>query len=147
MKKSLFVCVVLTLLLCFSCGVAADAAIYDYGTTRDCNYSVYVATPDGGVNLREAPTTDAYIITTIPDFVQLQITMESTNGNGWGYTCYNGDYGWVALSQVSQTFPVKQTSYDVVITGSSVNHREGPYTSYYSYGTIPYGTKVHIEAT
>ena len=27
MKKSLFVCVVLTLLLCFSCGVAADALL------------------------------------------------------------------------------------------------------------------------
>lgn len=148
MKKSLFVVVVLALILCFGTGVMADAAIYDYGTTRDCDYSVYVATVDGGVNLREAPTTESGILCLIPDFVQLQITMESTNGNGWGYTNYNGYHGWVALSQVSEYFPISQTSYDVSVTAADgVNLREGPYTSYNKIANIPHGTVLHVGAT
>ena len=34
-----------------------------------------------------------------------------------------------------------------MITGSSVNLREGPYTTYGTYGTIPYGTEVYVEGT
>lgn len=148
MKKILFVVLVLALMCCFSCGVMADAAIYDYGTTRDCDYSVYVATVDGGVNLREAPTTESAILCLIPDFVQLRITMESTNGNGWGYTNYNGYHGWVALSQVSEYYPVSETSYDVSVTATDgVNLREGPYTSYGKLTNIPHATVLHVEAT
>ena len=148
MKKTLFTVLVLALICCFSCGVTADAAIYDYGTTRDCDYSVYVATVDGGVNLREAPTTESAILCLIPDFVQLRITMESTNGNGWGYTNYNGYHGWVALSQVSEYYPITETSYDVSVTASDgVNLREGPYTSYGKLTNIPHATVLHVEAT
>lgn len=150
MNKSLLVAVIFALILCFSCGVMADAAIYDYsyGTVTDCSYDVFVATVDGGVNLREAPTTESGIICTIADFEQLHISQESSNGKGWGYTSYNGKSGWVALSQVSEYFPIKQTSYDVVVNAKSgLNLREGPYTTYDSYRDVPYGTLVHVGAT
>lgn len=150
MKRSLLITIIFALLLCFSSGVLADAAIYDYefGTVTGCDYNVYVATPDGGVNLREAPTTESRILCKIPDFIALNITQESDNGKGWGYTSYNGYYGWVALSQVSVNYPIKQASSDVVVTAKSgLNLREGPYTSYDSYCNIPYGTLVHVNAT
>ena len=148
MKKSLFTVIVLVLILCFGTGVMADAAIYDYGNTRDCDYNVYVATVDGGVNLREAPTTDSWILCLIPDFIQLRITMESTNGNGWGYTNYNGYYGWVALSQVSEYYPITETSYDVSVTAADgANLREGPYTSYGKITNIPHAAVLRVEAT
>lgn len=150
MKRSLFVVVVFALLFCFSGGVFADAAIYDYnyGTVTDCSYDVYVATVDGGVNLREAPTTESAIICTIPDFVQLHISAESSAGNGWGYTTYNGYSGWVALSQVSDHYPVSEASYYVSVTAADgVNHRDGPYTSYALLANIPYGTELYVDAT
>ncbi|MBR5329564.1 MAG: SH3 domain-containing protein [Firmicutes bacterium] len=150
MKRSLLITIIFALLLCFSSGVLADAAIYDYdfGTVTGCDYGTYVATPDGGVNLREAPTTQAPVLCTIPDFVYLQITQESDMGKGWGYTCYNGYYGWVALSQTSINYPIKEVSYDVVVTAKSgLNLREGPYTTYGSYDNVPYGTLVHVYGT
>ena len=81
------------------------------------------------MNLRVEPTTEAAILCTIPDFVCLHITMETSNG--WGYTDYNGNYGWVALNQLSKSYPIKSVSMNVKVTASDgVNLREGPYTSY-----------------
>ena len=129
MKKTFFLSLLCLFLLAFSGGVLADAAVYDWEVSEDCNYDAYVSTVDGGVNLRVEPTTEAAILCTIPDFVCLHITMETSNG--WGFTEYNGDYGWVALSQLSKSYPIKSVSINVKVTASDgVNLREGPYTSY-----------------
>lgn len=129
MKKTFFLSLLCLLLLAFSGGVLADAAVYDWEIAQDCNYDAYVSTVDGGVNLRAEPSTQAAILCSIPDFVCLHISMESTNG--WGYTSYNGDYGWVALNQLSKSYPIKSVSMNVKVTASDgVNLREGPYTSY-----------------
>ena len=129
MKKTFFLSLLCLFLLAFSGGVLADAAVYDWEVSEECNYDAYVSTVDGGVNLRVEPTTEAAILCTIPDFVCLHITMETSNG--WGFTEYNGDYGWVALSQLSKSYPIKSVSINVKVTASDgVNLREGPYTSY-----------------
>lgn len=129
MKKTFFLSLLCLLLLAFSGGVLADAAVYDWEIAQDCNYDAYVSTVDGGVNLRAEPSTQAAILCSIPDFVCLHISMESTNG--WGYTSYNGNYGWVALNQLSKSYPIKSVSMNVKVTASDgVNLREGPYTSY-----------------
>ena len=129
MKKTFFLSLFCLFLLAFSGGVLADAAVYDWEVSEDCNYDAYVSTVDGGVNLRVEPTTESSILCTIPDFVCLRITMETSNG--WGFTEYNGDYGWVALSQLSKSYPIKSVSINVKVTASDgVNLREGPYTSY-----------------
>ena len=79
----------------------ADAATYDI---ENVDYYVYVATPDGGLNMRYGPGTeyDKVMAERIPDGVMLHIEMKSGN---WGYTSYNGNYGWVALKQTSATPP------------------------------------------
>ena len=129
MKKTFFLSLLCLFLLAFSGGVLADAAVYDWEVSEDCNYDAYVSTVDGGVNLRVEPTTESSILCTIPDFVCLHITMESNNG--WGYTDYNGNYGWVALNQLSKSYPIKSVSMNVKVSASDgVNLREGPYTSY-----------------
>lgn len=129
MKKTFFFSLLCLLLLAFSAGVAADAAVYDWEVAESCSYEAYVSTVDGGVNLRVEPTTESAILCTIPDFVCLHITQETSNG--WGFTEYNGDYGWVALSQLSRSYPIKSVSINVKVTASDgVNLREGPYTSY-----------------
>jgi len=68
------------------------------------DYYVYVATPDGGLNLRHGPGTnyDKAMDGRIPDGVRLYISY--TSGN-WGFTSYNGYQGWVALKQTSATPP------------------------------------------
>lgn len=131
MKKTMFFCLLCVLLLGFSIGVSADAALYtdEDVTVKACDYDAYVSTVDGGVNLREEPTTKAPVIVTIPDFYSLHI--ESESSNGWGYTSYQGAHGWVALNQLSKSYPIKSVSMTVRVTASDgVNLREGPYTSY-----------------
>lgn len=129
MKKTVFLTLLCVLLLCFSGGVFADAAVYDWDVSRECSYDAYVSTVDGGVNLREEPTVAASILCTIPDFVCLHISRESTDG--WGFTSYDGVSGWVALSQLSESYPVESVLMNVKVTAADgVNLREGPYTSY-----------------
>lgn len=128
MKKGFVLCVVL-LLLSFGAGVSADVGVYDWEISRECDYDRYVATTDGGVNLRTEPSTNGAILCTVPDFVMLHISSESTDG--WGYTNYNGEYGWVALSQLSSSYPTSETNRTVVVSASDgVNLREGPDVSY-----------------
>lgn len=81
--------------------VLADAITYD---VKDAGYYVYVATPDGGLNMRYGPGTEYGKVTEnrIPDGVRLYIG--SVSGN-WGYTSYNGNEGWVALRQTTKTPP------------------------------------------
>lgn len=101
--KKIFLILSLMLILITGSNVTAfaDAITYDM---EEAGYYVYVATPDGGLNMRHGPGTDYAKVMDerIPDGVRLYIGYTSDN---WGYTSYNGNDGWVALRQTSTTPP------------------------------------------
>ena len=102
MKKFLTFGMVVVLLFLTIVPAFADAASYPI---EPADFYVYVATPDGGLNMRSGPGVEypRVIDHTIPDGVRLHITATSDN---WGHTEYNGEYGWVALKQTSEKPPV-----------------------------------------
>lgn len=107
MKKIiLFLNVMLILLLGTGTAALADAITYDM---EEAGYYVYVATPDGGLNMRYGPGTeyDRVMNYRIPDGVKLYIGY--TSGN-WGLTSYDGNEGWVALKQTTTTPPAPKTT-------------------------------------
>ena len=81
------------------------------------DYDVIVTAPDGGVNLRSGPGTeyDKLLSNMIPNDIILHVQKEAqaSNGNYWGYTNYNGTYGWIALTQVNVL--ESQTLFDEII--------------------------------
>lgn len=91
-----------------SCPVSAraDAASYWYEEGA-VDYYVEITAPDGGANLRLGPGVKYQILLDglMPNGTVLHVSSESmaSNGNYWGYTEYNGIYGWVALTQVTVT--------------------------------------------
>ena len=107
MKKKRKCCMLLILvLLCCSAQIIwADAAVDGY-SQEAVDYDVQVSAPDGGVNIRYGPGVeyDRLIDSMIPNGVILHVTSQAqaSNGNYWGYTYYNGIYGWIALTQVSR---------------------------------------------
>ena len=100
-KLCLFLSMVMLLIMGSVTTAFADAASYDM---EEAGYYVYVATPDGGLNMRYGPGTDYGKVMKgrIPDGVKLYIGYVSGN---WGYTSYNGYEGWVALKQTSKNPP------------------------------------------
>lgn len=94
--------------------VSADAIVDWYPEEIYVDYQVQVAAPDGGVNFRYGPGVEYNKIFSnmIPNGVILSITQEAqaSNGNYWGYTYYNGQYGWVALTQVARYTPPVPTA-------------------------------------
>lgn len=109
MKKIALVLGVVLLLVGNVTVAFADAASYDI---EPADYYVYVATPDGGLNMRYGPGTeyDKVMPERIPDNVRLYIKYKSGN---WGYTAYNGNDGWVALRQTTTTPPAQPTTQPV----------------------------------
>lgn len=105
MKRTIIIGMIIVLLLSNTIGVFADAASYDM---EKAGYYVYVATPDGGLNIRSGPGTeyDRIMEGRIPDGVRLYI--EYVSGT-WGLTSYNGNHGWVALKQTTPNPPVVPT--------------------------------------
>ncbi len=126
--------------------VWADAIADWYPEEQSVAYDVQVSAPDGGVNLRYAPGVEYDILLDglIPNGTILHVTREAaaSNGNYWGYTVYNGIYGWIALSQVSriEAAPAVQEVYlgggavnynvEVSAPDGGVNLRFGPGTEY-----------------
>lgn len=110
MKKFLTFGIVIMLLFLTIVPAFADAASYPM---EPADFYVYVATPDGGLNLRDGPDVKYAKVMdgTIPDGVRLYI--KYTSGN-WGFTEYNGYHGWVALKQTSDTPPVVSQVQQVV---------------------------------
>lgn len=107
MKKIMLVLnMILILLLGTGTGALADAITYDM---EEAGYYVYVATPDGGLNMRYGPGTEYERVMNyrIPDGVKLYIGY--TSGN-WGLTTYDGNDGWVALKQTTTTPPAPKTT-------------------------------------
>ena len=107
MKKKRKCCMLLILMLLFGSAqtIWADAAV-DWYSQEAVDYDVQVSAPDGGVNIRYGPGVeyDRLIDSMIPNGVILHVTSQAqaSNGNYWGYTYYNGIYGWIALTQVSR---------------------------------------------
>ena len=110
MKKFLTFGIVIMLLFLTIVPAFADAASFPM---EPADFYVYVATPDGGLNLRDGPDVKYAKVMdgTIPDGVRLYI--KYTSGN-WGLTEYNGYSGWVALKQTSDTPPVVSQVQQVV---------------------------------
>ena len=100
--------ILLIIILLFSSQVTfshGDAIVDNYwDKAYDVDYYVIVDAWDGGVNFRYGAGTEYSKITDmILNGNILHITMETIGSNGrtWGYTEWQGNYGWIALSEVS----------------------------------------------
>lgn len=104
-KRKCCMLLILVLLCCSAQIIWADAAV-DWYSQEAVEYDVQVSAPDGGVNIRYGPGVeyDRLVDSMIPNGVILHVTSQAqaSNGNYWGYTYYNGIYGWIALTQVSR---------------------------------------------
>ncbi len=115
--------------------------------------SVSVWTTDG-VNLRDAPSTDGKIITTVEKNTQLERT--GLADNGWSIIDYNGVVCYVDSSFLTETAPTGVTvapvisvtpCSDTVWTTDGVNLRRGPGTTYAIAVTVDKGTKLDRTGT
>ena len=148
MKKTAVILAVVMMVLCIYAPVSlADAIAYD---VEPVNLYVYVATPDGGLNMRVGPGVEYSKVMKerIPDGVQLYITQKS---GSWGYTSYNGNYGWVSLTQTTTKAPKpskEPANYYVYVAtpDGGLNMRVGPGVEYGKVmkERIPDGVKLHI---
>lgn len=104
-KRKCCMLLIFVLLCCSAQIIWADAAV-DWYSQEAVEYDVQVSAPDGGVNIRYGPGVeyDRLMDRMIPNGVILHVTSQAqaSNGNYWGYTYYNGIYGWIALTQVSR---------------------------------------------
>ena len=119
--------------------------------THGNSYDVEVTAPDGGVNMRcgAGVEYDKVLPDMIPNGTVLTITQEAvaSNGNSWGYTNYNGTYGWIALTQVTryqeptEGAPIPHTRY-VINCNESITLRTNPDVNAAEICQIPLGTAV-----
>ena len=87
----------------FSYGDAAVESYWDLA--YQVNYDVYVAAPDGGVNLRNGAGAEYSIMLSglIPNGTKLHVTYaKASNGKKWGQVVYQGQQGWIFLGQTSR---------------------------------------------
>ncbi len=145
-KICLFLALVMMILcMVIPCTVSANDAGY--------LYRVYVCTSDGFLNMREEPTTNAKIITEIPDCVSIDIyTVEGD----WGYgRCdfESGSFGWVYLPGTEMTYQKardkagKATNIECVVNSADgfVNMRHEPTTKLSNVmQTIPNGQELVV---
>lgn len=100
--KKVLVFIISAIIMCsFMVTAFADAMSWN---VEPAQYTVYVLTPDGGLNLRNGPGTEFETVTNqrIPDYTELFIDYTY---NGWGYTNYNDEHGWVYLGQTTREKP------------------------------------------
>ena len=119
--------------------------------TSGTSYDVEVTAPDGGVNMRcgAGVEYDKVLPNMIPNGTVLTVTQEAvaSNGNSWGYTNYNGTYGWIALTQVTkyqeptEGAPIPHTRY-VINCNESITLRTNPDVNAAEICQIPLGTAV-----
>lgn len=118
--------------------------------TSAFNYTVEVSASDGGVNMRSGPGTeyDKVLPEMIPNGTRLGIKQESqaSNGNSWGFTQYNGIWGWIALTQVTSLEPVEGAplveARHVVNCQESITLRSAPDVNSPEICQIPLGAEV-----
>ena len=105
--KKLLLCLSAFLLLLPLCRTAAlaDAVAWDM---EKADYNVWVSASDG-VNLRAGPGTeyDKLLPEAIPTGTKLYVSYVSDR---WGETQYNGQDGWIALSQTTTQAPASTAS-------------------------------------
>ena len=89
--------------------VTSEAAFEEFCqsvSAKEVNYNVEVSAPDGGVNFRWGPGAEYVKLQDdmIPNGTELHVSLEAAaqNGNSWGLAEYDGQYGWIALTQVSK---------------------------------------------
>lgn len=114
-----------------------------------------VTTTGGSLNFRAAAQSGAAVIATIPNGTLLQVI---SRGTGWTNVLYNGQSGYVMTSFLSFLSPSStasptpapassQSQYATVnTTGSSLNLRSGPGTSYKILANIPCGSTVFVTS-
>lgn len=102
-KKLLLAMAAAVLFLLMSISVLASALKLP-DDAWDVSYHVEVSAPDGGVNFRWGPGVEYGRIqeSMIPNGTLLAVSKEAAaqNGNNWGLVEYNGQQGWIALTQV-----------------------------------------------
>lgn len=157
-NKKIYFIVALALIFVFSSvSVWADDAGYDWYDYRDQTGILYIVTaPDGYVNMRMGPGTEYAVRDKISNGEILQAQyMVDTKGNGsfnWLQILYEGEYGWVAMSQISVFKPDTlfddgtKTDYEVEYSGKfSVNLKFGPDDAYETVNIlINNGDIIHI---
>ena len=129
----------------------SDANTYETPVGSSVSYDVEVTAPDGGVNMRcgAGVEYDKVLPDMIPNGTVLTVTQEAvaSNGNSWGYTNYNGTYGWIALTQVTryqeptEGAPIPHTRY-VINCNESITLRTEPDVNATEICQIPLGTAV-----
>ena len=127
-----------------------------YHVPTHVSYDVTAAAPDGQLNIRTGPGVEYQKLrdNPIPNGTVLHIHWEDTasNGNSWGFTFYDGTYGWVALTQVTnETRTASDTltvNYRVTVNApdGGINFRNGPGTEYplLQNSMIPNGTVLPV---
>lgn len=132
--------------------------IYTLEDGKDVSYignvgrqGLFYTAPDGGVNMRcgAGVEYDKVLPDMIPNGTVLTVTQEAvaSNGNSWGYTNYNGTYGWIALTQVTkyeeptEGAPIPHTRY-VINCNESITLRTNPDVNAAEICQIPLGTAV-----
>ena len=162
-KRLLFAALLLVMAIVPALADAAVDEFWEYAYQVD--YDCYVASPDGiGLNFRHGAGSEYGKVfdSPIPMDTKLHISQEtvSSKGSKWGYTTYNGEYGWVYLAETTTTKPASAAddfwsrAYEVDYTayvnspdGIGVNFRSGPDSSYGKVldDPIPMKTALHIE--
>ncbi len=118
----------------------SSASSASWHVPEHVSYDVTASAYDGQLNIRRGPGVgyDRLTDSPIPNGTYLHIYWEdvASNGNSWGFTNYNGTYGWVALTQTSGETRTKSdtltVSYRVTVDApdGGVNFRSGPGTEY-----------------
>ncbi len=94
-----------------------------------------------GLNLRQQPGTDCAVLTTAN---QGECIVVLGQENGWYHVLYNLQEGYMSAEFLNvSTAENAELGYGSV-TGSSVNLRSGPDTSYPMVGTASYGERLYI---
>lgn len=128
---------------------------YNYGYGNSCSYeTVLVAAPDGGVNLRRGAGVEyeKALPYMIPNGTQLYVAekMQASNGNYWGLTNYDGEEGWIALTQTQQVIECTRF-YVVEVTApdGGVNMRAAAGAEFEKLlpDMIPNGTRLMVSET
>ena len=128
-------------------------------TPEHACYDVKVSAPDGGLNLRYDAGVDYARLMDymIPNGTVLHIHFRkmAANGNYWGFTEYQGMWGWVALTQATDIgFSGDRNNvyadYDIKVAApdGGVNFRSGPGTEYNTLinSMISNGTVLHVTS-
>lgn len=111
--------------------------------------SGYVSTKSSGLNLRQAPSQNASVVTEIPKGTNVDVY--SINANGWFYVQYGSYYGYASAEYITLNTSNRSVDYGgpqgyafIATKSDPLNLRESPSTSAKVLAEIPKGTRVDI---